>query len=199
MTKRLAPTGAGKSASAAEARNLGVLMSGVAWNLSRIDDQCSSFRRGHLIAWHTFRGSMAGRAAAIPVTATVDDDGVVTIEGDDLSVVGWNHRPAVLRDALDKFAGMAVWKPSFQLLTVPTESRVGGPRTVFSIALGDQRRECGDDSMTDPRPVVPRVVARVVAAPADLPGLRIGARYAVGRPGRPGSSRSTARGGASDE
>ena len=33
----------------------------------------------------------------IPVTAVVDDDGLVRIEGDDLSLVRWNHRPARMR------------------------------------------------------------------------------------------------------
>jgi hypothetical protein len=36
-------------------------------------------------------------SAVIPVTAVVDDDGLVHIEGDDLSLVCWNHRPALLQ------------------------------------------------------------------------------------------------------
>jgi len=48
-------------------------------------------------------------SAVIPVTAEVDEDGLVHIEGDDVSLVRWNHRPALLRDALHRFSGMAVW------------------------------------------------------------------------------------------
>jgi len=43
----------------------------------------------------------------IPVTAAVDEDGRVHLEGDGLSLVRWNHRPALLRGALDRFGGMA--------------------------------------------------------------------------------------------
>ena len=53
----------------------------------------------------------------IPVTAAVDDDGLVHIEGDDLSLVRWNHRPALLRAALQRFGGMADWKPGGAFLS----------------------------------------------------------------------------------
>jgi hypothetical protein len=46
-------------------------------------------------------------SVVIPVTASVDDDGLVHIEGDDLSLVRWNHRPALLRAALQRFGGRA--------------------------------------------------------------------------------------------
>ncbi len=78
----------------------------------------------------------------IPVSASVDDDGLVRIEGDDVSLVRWNHRPALLRDALHRFGGMAVWKPRWYMLAVPTEAFMGGARTVFSLAVPDERREC---------------------------------------------------------
>ena len=51
---------------------------------------------------------MRGQSADIPVTAEVDEDGLVHIEGDDLSLVRWNHRPALLQDALHRLGGMAV-------------------------------------------------------------------------------------------
>ena len=69
------------------------------------------------------------------------DDGLVRIEGDDVSLVRWNHRPALLRDALHRFGGMAVWKPRWYMLAVPTEAFMGGARTVFSLAVPDERRE----------------------------------------------------------
>ena len=36
------------------------------------------------------------------------------IEGDDLSLVRWNHRPDLVRAALQRFAGMADWKPHYE-------------------------------------------------------------------------------------
>ena len=78
----------------------------------------------------------------IPVTAVVDDDGLVHIEGGDISLVRWNHRPALLRVALQRFGGMADWKPRWHILAVPTEAFVGGVRSVFNLATLDERREC---------------------------------------------------------
>jgi hypothetical protein len=46
-------------------------------------------------------------SVVIPVTAGVDDDGLVPIEGDDRSLVLWNHRPALLHAAVQRFGGMA--------------------------------------------------------------------------------------------
>ena len=150
MTKRLAPTGAGRSASHGEARNLGVSMSGYAWDLSGTDAQCASYRPGHLIHWIHFNHSMREPSVVIPVTATVDDDGLLHIEGDDLSLVRWNHRPALIRDALRRFGGRAVWKPRWYILAVPTEAFIGGARSVFSLVTLDQRCECYVPRTTNP-------------------------------------------------
>jgi hypothetical protein len=152
-------------------------MSGYVWDLSGTDNRCFSHAYGHLIHWIQFKLSMRHGTVVIPVTAAVDDDGLVYLEGDDVSLVGWNHRPTLLRDGLHGFDGMAVWKPSFHLLTVPTESVFGGARSVFSIARLDERRECRIPRGTDSVHLVPRG-----PAPTDLPPLRIAARYATGKP-----------------
>jgi hypothetical protein len=80
---------------------------GYVWDLSGSDNRCSSHGPGHQIHWIHFNHSMREPSVAIPVTASVDDDGLVHIEGDDLSLVGWNHRPALLRAALQSFGGRA--------------------------------------------------------------------------------------------
>ena len=86
------------------------------------------------------RPSMPGRATVIiPVTASVDDDGLVHNEGDDLSLVRWNHRPALVRAALQRFGGRADWKPRWYLLAVPTEAFMGSARSVFNLAALDER------------------------------------------------------------
>ena len=68
----------------------------------------------------------------IPVTAVVDDDGLVHIEGDDVSRLWWNHRPALVRAALERFGGRADWKPRWYLLVVPTEAFMGRVRAPCS-------------------------------------------------------------------
>jgi hypothetical protein len=81
-------------------------------------------------------------SAVIPVTAVVDDDGVVHVEGDDLSLVMWNHSPALLQAMLQRFDGMAVWKPRWHLLAVPTEAFIGSASSVFNMAALDNRTAC---------------------------------------------------------
>ena len=81
------------------------------WNLhvrlgsSGTDKQCDSYAPGHQIHWIHFNHFMREPSVVIPVTASLDDDGLVRIDGDDLSLVLWNHRPALLRAALERFDG----------------------------------------------------------------------------------------------
>jgi hypothetical protein len=117
-------------------------------------------------------------SVVIPVTAVVDDDGLVRIEGDDLSLVRWNHRPALLRAALQRFGGMADWKPRWHILAVPTEAFMGSARTVFNLAALEERRECRVLRSTNPDLPVP-------STPPSGPPLRIADRYATGRPRAP--------------
>jgi hypothetical protein len=117
-------------------------MSGYVWDLSGTDKQCASYGLGHQIHWIHFNHAMREPSVIIPVTASVDDDGLVHIEGDDLCLVRWNHRPALLHAALERFGGRADWKPRWYLLAVPTESFMGSARSVFSLATLDERRAC---------------------------------------------------------
>ena len=154
-------------------------MSGYAWGLSGTDDRCGLYRPGHLIHWIHFNHSMREPGAVIPVSATVDDGGLIHIEGDDVSLVRWNHRLTLVRDALHQFGGIAVWKPRWHILAVPTESFVGGARTVFNLAALEDRHECYAHRTTNPDHLVPSA-----GSPTSVPPLRIAARYAAGRPGR---------------
>jgi hypothetical protein len=151
-------------------------MSGYVWDLSGTDKQCDSYAPGHQIHWIHFNHSLREPSAVIPVTASVDDDGLVHIEGNDLYLVLWNHRPALVRAALERFGGMAEWKPRWYLLAVPTESFVGSARSVFSLAALDQRRDCHVTRTTNPGHLIPRE-----SSPTNLPPLRIAARYVAGR------------------
>jgi hypothetical protein len=152
-------------------------MWGYVWDLSGTDRQCDSYAPGHQIHWIHFNHSMREPSVVIPVTAVVDDDGLVHIEGDDLSHVRWNHRPALLRAALERFGGRADWKPRWYLLAVPTEAFMGSARSVFSLAVPGERSECHVIRTTNPDHLVPHP-----PAPTNMPPLRIAARYAAGRP-----------------
>jgi len=165
-------------------------MSGYAWDLSGTDARCISYRPGHLIHWIHFNHSMRDPGPVIPVTASVDDDGLVHIAGEKLSLVGWNHRPALLGDALHRFEGMAAWKPRWHILAVPTEAFVGGARTVFNLAPLDQRCGCYVARATN----ADHQVVHGVPSATDVPPLRVAVRYAAGRP-RPQSVESSGREG----
>ena len=139
-------------------------MAAYIWGLSGTDRQCDSYAPGHQIHWIHFNHSMREPSAVIPVTASIDDDGLVHIEGDDLSLVRWNHRPALLRAALERFGGRADWKPRWYLLAVPTESFMGSARSVFSLAALDERRDCRVTRTTNPDHLLPNG-----PAPTNLP------------------------------
>ena len=151
-------------------------MSGYVWDLSGTDKRCASYGPGHQIHWIHFNHSMREPSVVIPVTAVVDDDGLVHIEGDDLSLVRWNHRPALLSAALQRFGGMADWKPRWHVLAVPTEAFMGSARSVFNLAAPGERSECYVVRSTNPNHLVPSA-----PSPTNVSPLRIAARYAAGR------------------
>jgi hypothetical protein len=117
-------------------------MSEIWWNLSGTDERCDSYWAGHWVHWIQHKLSVREPAPVIPVTASVDDDGIVLLEGDDLSLEHWNHRPALMRAALRRSGGFANWKPRWHVLVVPTGDAVGGASNVFSLAPPDDTREC---------------------------------------------------------
>ena len=52
---------------------------------------------GHQVHFNRHKLSVREPAAVIPVTPSVDNDGVVLLDGDGLCLVRWNHRPALMR------------------------------------------------------------------------------------------------------
>jgi hypothetical protein len=150
-------------------------MSGYVWDLSGTDRQCDLYGPGHQIHWIHFNHSMREPSVVIPVTAVVDDDGLVFIDGEDLSLVWWNHRPAVLRAALERFGGRADWKPRWHILAVPTAAFMGSASCVFSLGAPESRRECSVIRTTNPDHLVPSK-----PSPTNVPPLRVAARYAAG-------------------
>ena len=94
MTKRPAPTGAGRSASEREARQSGVVH--VPQEIRPVDRSCKSYRPGHQVHWIQAKKSVEEEQPVIYVSVVVHDDGQIDIEGHDLSLVMWNHDPASL-------------------------------------------------------------------------------------------------------
>lgn len=117
-------------------------MSEISWNSSDLDRPCDSYRAGHQVHWIQAKISRREPPQAVPVTASVDEDGVVLLEGDDLYVVSWNHRPAHVRAALQRSGGIAQWRPNGHVLAVPTGHSRFGSNSLFSLAAADQTREC---------------------------------------------------------
>ena len=112
------------------------------WDLSGTDRRCQSYGAGHQVHWIHFNQSMRNPSEVLTVNAAVDDEGLVHITTHGEELVRWNHRPELLRAALDRFEGRGEWKPRWYLLLVPAESFMGGAATVFSMARMNQRREC---------------------------------------------------------
>ena len=151
-------------------------MSGHVWDLSGTDKQCDSYAPGHQIHWIHFNHSMLEPSVVIPVTAVVGDDRLVHIQGDDVSLVRWNHRPALLHAALQRFCGMADWKPRWHILAVPAEAFMGSAGSVFNLAALGERKECRVIRTTNPDHLIPRG-----PSPTNVLPLRIAARYVAGR------------------
>ena len=117
-------------------------MTGYAWRLAG-PGGCDIYRPGHQVHWIQFNRSMRDPGPVIPVAATVDDDGLVHVAGEGVALVCWHHRPELVRAALERFDGRADWKPRWKLLAAPMESAVGGPSTVFYLAVpGNTRGPC---------------------------------------------------------
>lgn len=162
-------------------------MSEIWWSLNGTDKHCHSHGTGHWVHWIQHKLSVREPGPVIPVTASLDDDGTVILEGDGLFLMGWNHPPTPVRTALRRSGGIALWKPHWHLLVMPTGELVDGASNTFSLAALDDRRECHVTrvlgnfhpfrAVTNPDHLVPRE-----PAPTNVPPLRVVSRYEVGRP-----------------
>lgn len=120
-------------------------MSEIRWNLSGTDQRCEKYGPGHVVHWIHHRKSVERPGITIPVQVIVDDGGVLTLQGPDLWLQGWNHRPALVRDALHRSRGSAVWIQSWKLLAVSTGESVNGVRNVFYLGPLDAVTACSGD------------------------------------------------------
>jgi hypothetical protein len=152
-------------------------MSAIVWNLAGTDKRCDSHGGGHWVHWIQHKLSVREPSPEIPVTASVDENGVVLLQGDDLLLERWNHRPALIRAALQLSGGFAIWKPRWTLLGVPIGDWVDGASNVFSLGAPESRRGCSVIRTTNLDHLVPNK-----PSPTNVPPLRVAARYAAGIP-----------------
>lgn len=151
-------------------------MSETWWSLKGTDKYCHLYGPGHWVHWIQHKLSVREPGSVIPVTASLDD-GVITLHGDDLLLVGWNHRPALMRTALLSSDGLAQWQPRWHILVVPAGNFIDGASTAFSLATLNERRGCFVTPTTNPDHLVP-----CRPAPTNVPPLRVVRRYEAGRP-----------------
>lgn len=149
------------------------------WSLAGTDKHCDLYAPGHWVHWIQHKLSVRAPGPVIPVTASVDDDGVLVLEGNGFCVAAWNHRPALVHTALRRSGGSAWWEPRWHLLVVPTGTLVDGASNEFSLAAAHEKRGCSVTRTTNPDHLVPRT-----PAPTNVPPLRMTARYAAGMPKR---------------
>ena len=65
-----------------------------------IDRSCRSYRPGHQVHWIQAKKSVEERQPVIDVVVTVQDDGHVELDGDDLHLSLRHHGPAWLQPLL---------------------------------------------------------------------------------------------------
>lgn len=108
-------------------------MSEIRWDLSGTDKRCEKYGPGHWVHWIHHRKSAEEPGIGIPVQVIADHSGLFTLQGHDLQLQCWNHRPALVRNALQRSRGSAVWTPRWRLLVVGTGDRINGASNVFHL------------------------------------------------------------------
>jgi len=113
------------------------------------DPVCASSGPGHHVDIGRYFMAVVKSSVAIPVTAVVRDAGVVRLDWGSQTAELWNHRPDDVDVALRATNGVAEWAPEWQVLLVPGAS-LADERTVFTLALPDERTECVADWALSP-------------------------------------------------
>ena len=117
-------------------------MSGIPWNLSGTDKRCERYAPGHWVHWIHHKKSILEPQIGLPVQVVADDGRLFTLQGSDLLLQRWNHRPALVRAALQRSKGSAVWIPDWRLLVVSTGDRINGASNVFHLGPLDAVTAC---------------------------------------------------------
>ena len=126
-------------------------MSEICWNLSGTDKRCEKYGPGHWVHWIHHRKSVEHPGIGIPVQVIADDGGLFTLQGPDLLLQRWNHRPALVRTALLRSNGSAVWIPHWRLLVAGTGDRINGASNVFHLGPPDAITACAGINKVAPR------------------------------------------------
>ena len=117
-------------------------MSEIRWDLSGTDKRCEKYAPGHWVHWIHHKKSILEPQIGLPVQVVADDGGMLTLQGSDLLLQRWNHRPALVRAALQRSKGSAVWIPDWRLLVVSTGDRINGASNVFHLGPLDAVTAC---------------------------------------------------------
>ena len=89
----------------------------------------------HWIQWNK---SVRDPGAVIPVTVSVDDEGLIVLHGQNLSLRCWNHDPESVVAAVRRSGESALWKPRWKVLEVPR----GGSSCLFYLGSPETRTPC---------------------------------------------------------
>jgi len=114
--------------------------------------------------WIQAKKSSEGRQPIIEVkVVAVHDDGHVEVEGHDLKLRLWHHRPDQLRSAVN---GYHQWRPKFHVLKVSS--------SLFNLATLDQVEPCKPPAHRQPTETARQFVER---AARENHGLTVPARW----------------------
>jgi hypothetical protein len=118
-------------------------------------DSCDSYGPGHQIHWIQARKSYEPGQPVIAVTVVgVHDDGRVDIEGEDLTLTLWSHRPDRIRSAV-AVGGGAQWKPKYHVLKLFSGDS-------FNLAALDEREPCVPPIRRRPTETVRQYIERAM-------------------------------------
>lgn len=114
----------------------------IRWNLSGTDKRCERYGPGHWVHWIHHKKSVQESGVEIAVYVRQEGDGLLLLEGPDLLLQRWNHRPGLVSAALKRSAGSAIWLPRWHLLVVPTGEQIDGASNVFNLGAPEVQAEC---------------------------------------------------------
>ena len=155
-------------------------MSEIWWDLRGTDNRCSRYGPGHWVHWIHHKKYAQEPGALEPVTVTDAGDGVFVLQGGELPLRCWNHRPELVRRALQRSRGAALWQHRCRLLVVPTGAAVNGASNVFNLGPAEDRTPCPPSTNHIPEAWRTGPKPSWITAGGGLP---MAPRYASRRPG----------------
>jgi hypothetical protein len=129
------------------------------------------------VHWIQHKISVRQPSPEIAVSASVDEHGIVLLQGDDLFPGALESPSGPDSSRAATLGRFAIWKPRGPLLVVPTGDWVDGASNVFSLGAPESRRGCSVIRTTNLDHLAPNK-----PSPTNVPPLPVAARYAAGIP-----------------